>query len=191
MRFGTYVRLGIMLVGTGIVLFQACVLISRRWAGRLPVYPVDWSPEQVLAWERQRLVFGLLVIASWVWGGAAFCLGLLLGPAVVLNSEWLTVLIITLVLTLGWLSVAISSFDLSKLTPKQLKKNFTFQLEPGMWLSVAIPSFDLSKLPPKQLKKYRVLALVLVFAAFVCPILIVEDSYFAPPWGSNVPARGP
>src|SRR5436190_11028171 len=117
MRFTTYLWLAVLLLMAGIMLSRACVLIRRRWAGRLPVYPVDWSPEQALAWERQRLVFGLLVIASWVWGGAAFCLGLLLGPVVALSSEWFMWLIILCLLTTGWLSVATLSFDLSKLTP--------------------------------------------------------------------------
>jgi hypothetical protein len=192
MRFTTYLMLAVALLMAGIVLFQACVLISRRWAGHLPVYPVSWSPEQVLAWERWRLVLGLLVIASWLWGGAAFCVGLLLGPAVALNFLWLTMLGGMLVLTSGWLSVVFPTSDLSKLSPKQLKKNFTFQLEPGMWLSVAIlPTSDLSKLTPKQFTRYKMFALGLVIVVFVLPIGIVGDSYFAPPWGSNVSVRGP
>ena len=80
MRFTTYLALAAALLMAGIVLLQACVLIRHRWAARLPVYPVRWSPEQVLAWARWRLVLGLLVIASWLWGGAAFSLGLLLSP---------------------------------------------------------------------------------------------------------------
>jgi hypothetical protein len=160
MRFTTYLVLGAALLMAGFALCQAWVLIRRRWIGCLMVYPVGWSSEKILAWERWRLVLGLAVIASWVWGGAAFCLGLLLGPTVALNSLWLTVLNISLGLTLGWLSVANSSFDLSKLTAKQLTT-------------------------------YKMMALVLVIGAFLCPISMVADSYFAPPWGSNVLAGRP
>jgi hypothetical protein len=46
----------------------------------------------------------------------------------------------------------------------------------------------LSNLTPKQFAKYKAMALVLVVVALTCTIFMVADSYFAPPWGSNVPA---
>jgi hypothetical protein len=167
-----------------LVLFQARVLVRRRWTACLAVYPSNWSPTQVLAWDRWRLVFGLGVIASWAWGGAAFCLGLLLSRTVALPSLWLAALNILLVLTLGWLGLAQSTFALPKPAPRD--PNFTFQPEPGMWLSVAVPSFNLSNLAPNQLAKYKVMAAALVVCAFLCPTLIVAESYFAPPFGSNM-----
>jgi hypothetical protein len=66
-----------------------------------------------------------------------------------------------------------------------LKKTFTFQFEPGMWVSATIPSLDLSNLMPRHFAKYKAVVVVLVVGALVC---LVADSYFGPPWGSNVPA---
>jgi hypothetical protein len=82
--------LAFLLIWAACLLAVACVVISRRWTGHLATYPVDWSPERRLRWERWRLALGLVLIASWVWG--SFCLGSLVGSPDGPSASWLLIL---------------------------------------------------------------------------------------------------
>jgi hypothetical protein len=119
MNFGNYLALaGTLLLGV-CALYQAGVVIRRRKTG--PRFPADWSPQQVAAWARWRRVFGCVVAAAWIWGGAAFLLGLILGPPGVPLPAWLMPLSTTLLLTTLWLSMVVPAYDPARPAPPRLK----------------------------------------------------------------------
>jgi hypothetical protein len=66
-------------------------------------------------------VFGCVVAAAWIWGGAAFLLGLILGPPGVPLRTWLGPLSTTLMLTVMWLNMVVPAYDLARLAPRQVK----------------------------------------------------------------------